>query len=396
MVQSIHFWLLLATAVPAYWLLPQRFRAGFLFVASFGYLASLDVFSVLALLGWTLLFFAGMRHAAREPSRGRFIAVALVLGITAFLAYFKYLPPLLHALAGRGGAAVVLVPLGISYFTFKLIHYAIEVRRGTLVDTSLPTFLCYMFLFPIFTAGPIQRYDDFVAQRAARWDASLLADGGTRIAYGLIKKFVFAEFLLLAVYGGGLPTGPEVARQLASYSALHVWALLPIAYLYIYLDFSAYTDIAIGCSRLFGYRIMENFRYPVIASNISDFWRRWHISLSAWCQSYIYLPIMGATRIPYLAALGTFIVIGVWHAASGTRLMWGLFHFTGVAAFMLWTRLRGRRRRAARRRLLPTLGGVLATQVFVSASMAFILAEGAGVGTGFRLLARLFAVEIGP
>lgn len=396
MIQSIHFWLLLATAVPAYWVLPQRHRATFLFAASFGYLATLDLFSVMALLSWTLLFYFGMRLAAQEQSRGRFIAVALVLGVTAFLAYFKYLPPLLHAVAGGTGAAVVLVPLGISYFTFKLIHYAIEVRRGTLQDTSLPTFLCYMFLFPIFTAGPIQRYDDFITQRADRWDRSMLGVGGTRIAYGLIKKFVLAEFVLLSLYGAPLPTGPELVQQMTSLTPANTWALLFITYLYIYLDFSAYTDIAIGCSRLFGFRIMENFRFPVIASNISDFWRRWHISLSAWCQSYIYLPIMGATRIPYLAALGSFLVIGVWHAASGTRVMWGLFHFAGVAAFMLWTRQRGRRRRSARRRLLPTLGGVLATQAFVTASMAFILAEGAGVGTGFRLLARLFAVEIGP
>jgi alginate O-acetyltransferase complex protein AlgI len=386
LIQSVAFWAIVVVAVPLFWALPARGRPIFLFVVSFGYLASLDAFSVAAVLGWTLLFFFGLRLAA--GSRGRVIVAALVFGVTAFLAYFKYLPPLLTAVAGGSAAAIVIVPLGISYFTFKLIHYAIERGRGTITDDALSTFLSYMFLFPIFTAGPIQRYDDFVARRQERWEPRLVVEGTTRILHGLIKKFVLAEFLLLGLYGAPLPMGAILELQLSSMTAPHAWGLLFVAYLFIYLDFSAYTDIAIGCSRLFGFRIMENFNFPIIARNISDFWRRWHISLSAWCQSYVYLPIMGATRIPYLAALGTFLVIGLWHAATYSRLAWGLFHFAGVALFMTWSRLR-RRRKSRGSGMAQRFGGVVLTQTFVAASMAFILAEGAGIGTGFRLLARL-------
>jgi alginate O-acetyltransferase complex protein AlgI len=374
-VQSPSFWMVLVVATLVYWRLPVRWRMVFLFTASFGYLATLDLTSVLAVLGWTLLFYFSLRMALHR--RGR-VAVVLIFGVSAFLAYFKYLPPLLTAISGGSPATLLIVPLGISYFTFKLIHYAIERVRGTIQEEALSTFLAYMFLFPIFTAGPIQRYDDFLSTREERWDPRFVVEGTTRIVHGLIKKFFFAEFLLLAFYGSTLPMGADLEMQ----------ELLFVAYLFIYLDFSAYTDLAIGSSRLFGFRIMENFNFPIIAGNISDFWRRWHISLSSWCQSYVYLPIMGATRVPYLAALGTFLVIGLWHAATFSRLAWGLFHFAGVAVFMTWSRVR-RRRRSRAPGMPQRLGGIMLTQTFVAASMAFILAEGGGRGTGFRLLARL-------
>ncbi len=386
MVQSLTFWGVLALAVPIFWLLPVRLRDGFLFLVSFGYLATLDAFSAAAVFAWTLLLFFGIRWTARTPLRDPLLT-GLILGIVGFLAYFKYLPPLIAQIANETPAAVVLVPLGISYFSFKLIHFAIETRRGRFADVTLSSFLSYMFLFPIFTAGPIQRFDDFTAKREMAWSPQLMAEALTRILYGLIKKFVLAELLLLGFYGSSVISGAELSLQVTSLSTADAWALLITTYLFIYLDFSAYTDIAIGCSRLFGFRIMENFRFPIIAQNISDFWRRWHISLSAWCQSYIYLPIIGFTRIPYLAALGSFLVIGVWHAATGPRLLWALFHFAGVAVFMTWNRLRGRRKPAvtgARR-----MAGIVLTQGFVTVSMAFLLAEGAGFATAVQLLSKL-------
>ena len=109
-----------------------------------------------------------------------------------------------------------------------------------------------------------------------------------------------------------------------------VWGFLALTYLYAYLDFSAYTDIAIGASRLFGIKIMENFNFPILAINISDFWKRWHMTLAGWCQTYIYMPVMARTRTPYAAVFATFTMMGLWHGATAGWLLWGLYHATGV------------------------------------------------------------------
>ena len=395
MIQSGTFWAVLALAVPLYWWIPRKWRPGFLTLISFGYLASLTVRSTLAVTAWSLLFFYGARLVRGESRSAQRALVALILGVLAFLGAFKYIPPIVAALGGESLVGRVLVPIGISYYVFKLIHYAVEVHRDTLEPHSLLEFLGFMLWFPIFTAGPIERFDQYLAKQEEAWELQSMVEGGTRIVHGLIKKLVLAEVILVSLYGD-IPNGGVLLEQLPDLSTPRVWGFLLVTYLYFYLDFSAYTDIAIGCSRLFGLRIMENFRFPIIANSIGDFWRRWHLSLSRWVQYYIYLPVMALTRKPYLSALAAFTVIGLWHAGTLLRLSWGLYHFAGVAIFMIWNLVKRKRKwRFVENAFGWRAAAILVTQLFVTGSMSLLVVEEyGGLGSAVRVLAKLLFVDV--
>ena len=393
MIQSYRFWVLLGLCVPVFWWLPLRLRMGFLALASFGYLYSVSPFSVVALAGWSLLFFFLAPYAAGGRWGGRRLLAVLILAIVGFLAYFKYMPPLILALAGDRPSSRLLIPLGISYYTFKLIHYAVEVGRGNVEDRSPANFLCYMFLFPMFTAGPIERFDHFLAERKTSWQRDDLVIGASRIIQGLVKRFVLAGFI--EFHALDRLTADELVARPHFYSSGLVWAYLVCFYLHVYLDFSAYSDVAIGSSRLFGLRIMENFNWPIFARNIGDFWKRWHMSLGNWCQSYVYLPILGLYRKPLLSLYASLIVFALWHEGRLTRLAWGLFHATGVAIYMLWTRWRRKRGWRPKPGILHALPAMLFAQFWIIVASTFLIAEaGDGLYDAFRLLAKLVGIDV--
>lgn len=388
MIPSALFWLTLAATVPAYWLAPSELRPALLAAVSALYLALVDPVAAAMVVTWLLLFWLGLRAA--PGSGGTRTAVLLVAGVMLNLALFKYVPRLADELADDTVLDLAL-PLGVSYFTFKLIHYAVEVRRGAVTDRSLAGFASWMLLFPIFTAGPIERYDHFVAGRSDRWRLEDTVVGIRRIIMGLAKKLLVADLLLrplLAGYDGvSLAARLDIAPPLPSFK---VWGFLVLSYLVVYFDFAGYTDIAVGSSRLLGLRIAENFDWPLLARSPADFWRRWHMTLAGWCRSYVYMPVLGATRSPYLAVLVTFVVIGLWHAGSANWLLWGLYHGAGVAVWQTWDRYRRRLRRR------PTfIGRIVATGstfLFISVSFAFSTTDGAGAGAALRLLARAFGI----
>ena len=373
MLTSQTFWLVLLAAVPLFWALPLRVRPGFLGLVSMGYLATLSWQSVVMLGVWTLVFYWLAPFAASERSGRWRVLWGLILAIVVFFSAFKYLPELIGETFGDGLTGRVAIPLGISYYSFKLIHYAVEVARGTVPSRSLGQFFCFLFLFPIFTAGPIQRFDLFLKGQDERWSSQLALDGLTRILYGLIKKFVFAWYVAERLFDGNI-ADENLAFTIDHLSPGMTLVYLAGAYLYIYFDFSAYTDVAIGASRLFGLKIMENFNFPLVAANIRDYWRRWHISLSGWCQSYVYLPLLGLYRKPLISLYATFFVMGVWHNDSVNRLLWGLYHATGVAVYTSWNRWR-MRRDLKLPRWIEVPFAVALTQLFVCGSMAFLLLE---------------------
>jgi len=392
MIQSGTFWLVLAFSVALFWVLPKRFRFGFLAAASLGYLATLEALSVLALLGWSLVFFWLAPLAAGKGRHGWRILAALILAILGYLAYFKYIPRLVAALSSDPVERQFIIPLGISYFTFKFIHYAIEVARGNIKDRSLQRFFCYVFLFPIFTAGPVERFDHFLANQEDKPQLPSMVGGLTRITHGLIKKLVIGEMLLRPcswdVMNGGI-----LLERLSVYPSCQVWGFFVLLYLYMYMDFSAYSDIAIGASRLFGIRIMENFNLPILAPNIADFWRRWHMTLVEWCRTYIYWPALGFTRNTYVAVYATFVTIGLWHAGNINWICWGFYHGTGVAAYLTWARIKRRRKWVFLNRGLWKYAGIPITFLFVSVGLVFTL-DGVGVYDSLRILARLFFVNL--
>jgi alginate O-acetyltransferase complex protein AlgI len=214
--------------------------------------------------------------------------------------------------------------------------------RRTLKPHSWADFASYMALPPIFTAGPIERFDHFLANRASQWSPQLFAEGATRIVHGLVKKFVIAA--MLEPSGDSIASQSQLLEMLPDIPTIRVWRYLFRTFLLFYLDFSAYSDVAIGGARLLGVGIQENFDWPILAPNIGAFWKRWHMTLAGWCQSYIYMPLIGKTRNPYVATYLAFLGIGLWHGPTLGWLLWGAWHGTGVAAYVYWTQLKKRRR----------------------------------------------------
>ena len=394
MLQDPRFWQALALAVPIYWLLPLRWRHSWLALASFAYLATIDLASCLALGAWALVFFAATPLLRPGSSRQRAALIFLILGILGFLAYYKYVPPILARFSDDPVAQELILPLGISYSTFKLIHYAAEVARGVIREHSFASFAAYMFLFPIFTAGPIERFDHFMAHQDSSWDSRTSAEGLTRVLHGLVKKFLFAELIRQRLYDGRI-TPLLLGTELETFSSLDVWRYTLAFYAYVYLDFSAYSDIALGASRLFGIRVTENFRWPVVAHHIREYWRRWHISLSQWCQSYVYMPLLGLYRKPLISLYGTFFVMGLWHEGTLTRIAWGLYHATGVALYSVWARHPKRRSWKFLDRPWARPVGIVLTQLFVAGSMCFLILDNErfGLAGAMRLLGKLTFVS---
>ncbi len=394
MITEVSYWAVVVAAATVFWLLP-RGRIGFLAAVSFAYLVTVDAFSVLVLAGWSAAFYLLAPRIQAGGTGPRVLSWALVLGIIGYLAYFKYVPPLLASFATSDLDRALILPLGISYFTFKLVHYAVEVGRGNIRPHPVSEFLLYIFLFPIFSAGPIERFDNFLKNRDERITAQGVAEGLTRILYGLIKKFAIAEALIVPLLAD--PSTEQLAANLAGYRPERVWFHLTFFFLFAYLDFSAYSDIAIGTSRLFGFRIIENFNFPIVATNMVDFWSRWHISLSQWARIYVYMPLIGITRNPYAASYAAFAMIGLWHEGSLNWLFWGLYHATGISICQAWLRTKRRRKWKAvdQRRYWPV--GWAITMAFVIGSYAFAATSPhGGLWLGMRFLFKLVWIDLPP
>jgi alginate O-acetyltransferase complex protein AlgI len=371
-------------------MMPRQWRAAFLTLVSAAYLWSLAPRSVVLLMGLGLAVCALAPLANR---RGGWLPL-MILAAALPLAYSKYLPPLLHGLRMSPATRTVALPLGISYFTFKLIHYAIERSRGNLRGASPADFFCYLYLFPIFTAGPIERFDHFLANRQDRWSMPLLTDGLTRLTHGLVKRFVFAAFISDVLLSG--KTAAQFLRILPTVPPTTVLAFLCLSFLYMYLDFSAYSDLAIGASRLFGLGIQENFNWPILAPNIGSFWKRWHMTLTGWCQAYVYLPTVGLTRNPYFAVGFTMLCVGLWHAGTATAAAWGLYHGTGLIVYLSWARLKRRHSWTwiDNSAWLKPVGWAM-TFVFASLGAAFPCLYASGTAYGaVRLICRVFAINL--
>jgi len=229
----------------------------------------------------------------------------------------------------------VLLPIGISFFTFHAISYVVDVyRRDATAQKSPVHAALYLLLFPQLIAGPIIRYRDIADQLARRIvTVDDFAYGVRRFVIGLAKKVLVAN--VVAVPADGI-----FAMPFAQLSAGHAWLGIVCYTFQIYFDFSGYSDMAIGLGRMFGFRFPENFRWPYVATSVQGFWRRWHLSLSAWFRDYLYIPLGGNRVSParqYRNLISVFFLCGLWHGASWNFVIWGLWHGT----FLVIERVRG-------------------------------------------------------
>lgn len=257
------------------------------------------------------------------------LAGAVVITLS-FLAVFKYLGFFNQNLNSVFGASLPTqlfnLPIGISFYTFQAITYVVDVYRGKAqVQRSYANLLLYVSLFPQLIAGPIVRYTDIAEQLENRQTTLAgFSHGITRFATGLGKK------VLLANIAGQVATS-LIGGELSKASVLGAWLGI-IAYTFqIYFDFSGYSDMAIGLGHMFGFTYVENFNYPYISKSITEFWRRWHISLSTFFRDYVYIPLGGNRRHQLLNMFIVWALTGLWHGASWNFVLWGLYYFLFLA-----------------------------------------------------------------
>ena len=298
-------------------------RNGLLLLFSLAFYAWGEPTYVFLMLGAILANYL-LAFRVRESRLVFVCAVALDLGM---LAVFKYLDLLISAANGLfrlnlPGAHLAL-PIGISFYTFQILSYVIDVRRGDVPPArNLVDFAAYVSMFPQLIAGPIVRYVDVAADlRRLNGDISTAAAGARRFCMGLAKKVLLANTLASAADTAFGMTG--------SLNFGGAWAGLIAYALQIYFDFSGYSDMAIGLGKMLGFSFPENFRYPYVSLSVKEFWRRWHLSLSTWFRDYLYIPLGGSRRgkgRTLLNLLIVFALCGLWHGDNWTFLLWGLWH----------------------------------------------------------------------
>ncbi|MFH0770831.1 MAG: MBOAT family O-acyltransferase [Candidatus Peregrinibacteria bacterium] len=313
--------------VGAYALLP-KFRTGLLLCASYIFYAWWNPLFVPLLLFSTFLNFTVGRRLADATSRHRknaWLTLGLLINLS-MLGTFKYYGFLAETLQTVFGSQMlppfsIALPLGISFFTFEGISYLIDIRRGACPSRNWKEFALFVSFFPHLIAGPIIRFPAIATQFAPHeepWREK--AEGLYRFTLGISKKLLLAD--LLAVIA-------DASFKSPAQSALSAWMGLFAYSFQIYLDFSAYTDMGIGLALLFGFRLPENFNCPYFSASATEFWRRWHMTLSGWFRDYVYIPLGGSRRsLPriVLNIIITFTLSGLWHGARWGFVLWGLYY----------------------------------------------------------------------
>ena len=321
-----------------YYLSPRSWRNSILLVASlFFYAWGETVYVLLMLVSVAANYGFGLALDRADPQRRkRWLAAAMVfnLGLLVVYKYSNFLVDNLNlGLALIGMHAIHLdpvhLPLGISFFTFQAMSYVIDVYRfETRAQERFANVALYISLFPQLIAGPIVRYHDVAEQIISRLhDPSLFVSGVRRFVIGLAKKLIIANACGAAADAAFAVPAAQLGTGLA-------WLGIICYALQIYFDFSAYSDMAIGLGRMFGFRFLENFNYPYIATSLQDFWRRWHMSLSRWFRDYLYFSLGGnriSPRRTYVNLCIVFLLCGFWHGAAWNFVVWGALHGSFLA-----------------------------------------------------------------
>ena len=338
-----------AVVLPTAWVLrrwPVPWKL-FLLGASYWFYAAWDARFVLLLVAMTLgnaVAVAIHQRASTDWVRKAAVAsgVGLDLGVLAFFKYYDFFTDSLDRNLGISSPALdIVLPVGVSFFTFQAISYVVDVHRGLTDEAKLLDFAVYLSFFPQLVAGPIVRATEFLPQLRSdsRPDRVEVTQAVKLIGRGMFKKVVIADFLARAVV-------KDTFESPGEHGALDILAGVYGYAVQIYADFSGYTDMAIGVALLMGFRFPQNFDVPYVADSIQDFWRRWHMTLSRWLRDYLYIPLGGNRRgrlATYRNLLITMGLGGLWHGAAGVFVIWGLYHGVGLAVERWWDETRQRR-----------------------------------------------------
>jgi len=338
---SIIYFIFLACTFLVFYIFPPKYRNYILLLASlvfYAYVKISYVFILAAIIITNYIIGLKIEQANGKIIKTRYLYFSLLINI-GILIYFKYWNffidsifnfPGLASIKNNFIIAEVILPLGLSYYIFQTIGYILDIYRGSLkAEKDFAKFSLFTLFFPKLLVGPIERAKNILPQLATGqiFKYENLVEGAKTIIWGLFKKLVVADRISLYV--------DAVYTHLPQHNSTTFWFATFLYPIQVYADFSGYTDIAIGSAKLFGINLMDNFKRPLFAKNVSDFWRRWHISLSSWVNDYIYNPIVfkrrdwGNMGIAY-ALIISFIVIGVWHGASWNFVLFGVLQASAL------------------------------------------------------------------
>ena len=361
-----------------YFIVPQKGRNAVLLAASLFFYGWGEPKFLLFMVFSIVQGYVFARLIGRGRRKKLFLTLSLVLSF-ALLGYCKYADFFIENFNAVTGLSLPLLkialPIGISFYTFQIASYEIDVYRGDVAaQHNFIDFAAYVAMFPQLIAGPIVRYRDIAPQLKERTHSlEAAASGASRFAVGLGKKVLVANVLAQLV---------SAYKASAEQTALYAW-LYAIAFtLQIYFDFSGYSDMAIGLGRIFGFTFPENFRYPYIAKSITEFWRRWHMSLGTWFRDYLYIPLGGSrcSRIRHIFnILVVWMATGFWHGAAWNFVFWGLFYAVLLMAekfFLLPVLKKGR--------ALPHV------YVLLAVTLGFVLFDAASLKDALHQLGTLF------
>ncbi len=376
--------LFIAAAATIYNLAPYKYKPAILLLASYGFYITVDAGMLSALLASTVIcYFAAIFIENRRNTENgdKVVWVAIVGLLVLYLCFFKIKGLLENS---------IIVPLGVSYYTFRLLSYILDIHWEKITaERNFVRFAAYTAFFPHLVAGPIQRADDFLPQIASgeRIAPPRIFRGVLRIVHGLFKKLLVADSLALLTNYGFLHAGEH-----SSLPSILAFYLFPLQ---LFMDFSALTDMAIGIGLLFGIESPENFDRPFLAPNISEFWRRWHMSLTGWLRDYVFMPSRMAFRNwgdsgLMLALTVNMMLIALWHGFRSSFLTFGLIHSLYLIIDASSLRYR---KRYYKNHLLAASAAALIGPVFTYHLIAIgnVFFRAASFGDGYQLLAGLFA-----
>lgn len=337
---SIEFLIFFPVVVLVYFLIPQKIKWIWLLIASYYFYMSWNPrYAILIIISTLLTWGAGRIMGWLDKKRIRrlywkkvtlIICLASNLGILMFFKYYNFFANNVNALLGRIGIGYqtpvvdVLLPVGISFYTFQALGYIIDVyRKNIRPEKNLLKYALFVSFFPQLVAGPIERSKNLIRQihKEHFFDGERVTSGLLMMAWGFFKKLVIADRTAILVSG--------VYDNYTNYYGLQIVVATMFFALQIYCDFSGYSDIAVGAAQVMGFDLMENFKSPYFAKSVSEFWRRWHISLTTWFRDYLYIPLGGNRRgkwIKFRNILITFGLSGLWHGASWHYVIWGLLN----------------------------------------------------------------------
>jgi alginate O-acetyltransferase complex protein AlgI len=404
---SIDFAIFLPFVFVVYWVALQhklRWQNFFLVMVSYFFYGwwdwrflSLIIFS--SAIDYTTGIMIGKTSRKSRKKLWLLLSILVNLGFLGFFKYYNFFVDsfidafTLFGLEFQARSLNIILPVGISFYTFQTLSYSIDVYRGRMEPTkNVVAFFAYVSFFPQLVAGPIERATNLLPQflQKRNFDISLAKDGLRQILWGLFKKVVIADNAAMQVN--------YIFENYAELPASTLWLGAFYFAMQIYGDFSGYSDIAIGTARLFGFSLMRNFAFPYFSRDIAEFWRRWHISLSTWFRDYVYIPLGGSKGNRWLQIRNViiiFMVSGFWHGANWTFIFWGLLNGLYFLPLLLMNRNRENLDIIAQNSFLPSIrdfGGLIIT--FIITLIAWVFFRSQSLHDAFLYLAGMFHLSI--